>query len=263
MATCTYYLKIAYTVIGHKEALVTRLRCKRWSCEACSEKNARAWQYWLIKRIPEVSDEWWLVTLTAHEDERTHVGSLKNIRERVDKLIKRVKRVFGENIEYVRVYEKHPSSEACHVHFIMCGLSPYVIHGYSAKLRPMSIATLSRKGHAGTWSVKTWFKKTCGDIGMGYIADVRRFEGPIERAAFYVTKYLTKDMQAIHVAYLRHVQVTKGIGSPQFEKNYEWTPASYITARTFDEPNTRITDIDNGRVIDNNYWEHTGYYPSE
>lgn len=263
MAVCKRYLKVAYTVTGPKQALMTRLRCKQWTCDYCADKNARTWQYWLIKRLPEVAADWYLVTLTASSKTRTTLASLENLRSNIDRLIKRMKRVFGEDIEYVRVYEKHPTSSAIHVHFIMSGLSPYVAIGYSEKLKPMAFGVLTRTYRDGVWSLKTWIKKTCGEIKMGYIADAKLLEGGAEKAAFYVTKYLTKDMQGIDVPYLRHVQVTKNIGSPQFDKNYDWTPVSYITARTFDEAGTSITDIDTGRVIDNNFWEHTGFYPNE
>lgn len=263
MSACQKYLKVAYTVTGPKKALLTRLRCKRWSCDHCAAKNARMWQYWLIKRLPEVSDAWWIVTLTAHENTRTTLSSLTNLRANIDTLIKRVRRVFGDDIEYVRVFEKHPTSDAIHCHMIMSGLTPYVVNGCSTKLRPMTINCLTRKGRSGTWTVKTWFKKVARELGMGYEADVQLIEGDTKRVTHYVTKYLTKDMQSIDIPYLRHVQVTRGIGSPEFEKSYEWTPVSYITARTFDEPNTVVTDIDTGEIIDNNYWEHTGFYPSD
>lgn len=256
-------MKIAYTVIGPKEALLTRLRCKQWSCEACAEKNAKAWQYWLIKRLPEVSDNWWLVTLTASERTRTTLSSLENLRSNIDRLIKRIRRIWSKGFEYVRVYEKHPTSQAIHVHFIMAGLTAYVVRLEKRNKTVAFVGAESRQGKKGSWSIKTWFKKTTREMGMGYICDARPFVGEVSKASFYITKYLTKGQQAIDVPYLRHVQVSKGIGSPQFEKSYEWTPASYVTARTFSEPNTRITDIDTGRVIDNDYWEACGYYPAE
>lgn len=261
--TCQRYIKIAYAIKGPKQALVTRLRCKQWDCDYCAKKNANMWLYWLIKRLPVVSDNWYFMTLTANEDIRGHVESLTNIRANIDRLIKRMKRVFGDNIEYVRVFEKHPSSDACHVHFVISGLDPYVQNGYSVKHQLVSVGVINRKSRFGCWSLNTWIKKTCKDLGMGYIADVQKIEGDMSKVAYYVCKYLTKEQQQIHVAYLRHVQVTQGIGKPEFENSYEWTPASYITARTFDEPNTQIEDIDTGFIIDNNYWEHTGFYPDE
>ena len=242
---------------------MTRLRCKQWTCDYCAVKNANMWKYWLIKRLPEVSPQWWLVTITAHPNTRSQTLSLENIRTKIDTLIKRVRRVFGLPIEYVRVFEKHPSSQAIHAHLIMTGLTPYVVNGYSVKHRPMSVGVITRKGRVGTWSVKTWFKKTCQELKMGMMADVQLITDQPERVAYYVTKYLTKDMQAFHVAHLRHVQVTSGIGKPQFEQSYTWEVASYITAYSFPEANTRVTDIDTGFVIDNNYWETKGFYPDD
>jgi len=263
LSICKNYIKVAYTITGPKQGLVTRLRCKQWTCDYCAAKNANLWRYWLVKRLPEVASEWWLVTLTAASYERTTLASLKNLRDNVDRLIKRVRRVFGLPIEYVRVYERHPTSEAIHLHMIITGLTPYVCFGVNSKAKELAVGCFNRPARAGVWSVKTWFKKVCQEMGMGYIADVKKLEGTPEEAAWYVCKYLTKDLQSFHVPYLRHVQVTDGIGSPQFEKNYDWVPVSYITARTFDEPNTSVTDIDTGFVIDNNYWEHTGFYPNE
>lgn len=262
MSVCKRYIKVAYAVTGHRQALLTRLRCKQWSCDYCADKNARSWQYWLIKRLPELSNEWYLVTLTANSKTRTTLASLENLRSNIDRLIKRMRRVFGDEIEYVRVYEKHPTSQAIHVHFIMCGLSPYVAVGCSKNLQPMAIGVLTREARNGIWALKTWIKKTCGEIKMGYIADAKLLKGDAVNAAFYVTKYLTKDMQSIDVPYLRHVQVTKNIGSPEFEKKYNWVPVSYITAETVGHK-TIVTDIDTGFVIEgDNFWEHTGFYPN-
>jgi len=262
MAVCKNYIKVAYTMTGPRSAMMTRLRCKKWTCSYCAEKNARIWQYWLIKRLPEISPDWWFVTLTARSTQRTTLASLTNLRSNIDRLIKRVRRVFGLPIEYARVFEPHPTSQAVHVHLIMHGLTPFVVHGFSVKHRPVSIGVMTRKGHRGTWTVKTWFKKICDELKMGYMADVQYIQGETEKVAWYVTKYLTKDQGSIDVPYLRHVQVTQGIGKPQFDgEEHTWIPVSFITARTFDEPNTSMLDIDTGKVIDNNFWEHTGFYP--
>lgn len=263
MSICKKYIKVAYAIVGHKEALFTRLRCGMWKCDFCAEKNANEWRYWLMKKIPEISPSWWLITLTANEKTRTMLQSFNNLRSNIDRLIKRIRRVFGLPIEYVRVYERHPTSEAIHVHMIMHGLTPYVAVGCSAKHQPMAIGVLTRGSRAGYWTVRTWFKNVCREFGMGYMADVQHIKNDALKAVWYVCKYLTKAQQDIDLPYLRHVQVTDGIGSPKYDKSYDWTPVSYITARTFPEPNTRITDIDTGEIIDNSYWENKGFYPDE
>jgi len=258
---CKRYMKVAYAHTGPKDALFTRLRCKQWSCPACAKTNQWIWRNWLLKRLPEVSDEWWLLTLTANRHKRTAWGSMDNIRPKLDAFFKRVKRVFGE-IQYVRVYEKHPTSQAIHCHIIICGLSPYVAVGYSQKLKPMAIGVLSRGGRNGVWSIRTWVKKTAPELDMGFIADIVRLEGDPANAAFYVTKYLTKAQEELHVKGLRHVQVTKGIGSPEKGQDYTWDTAAYIVAKMF-APNTAIKDINTGAVIDNDYWEGHSFYPYE
>ena len=254
-------MKVAYAHTGPKEALFTRLRCKQWSCPACAKTNQWIWRNWLIKRLPVVSDSWWLLTLTANRWRRSAWGSMDNIRKSLDAFFKRVKRVF-EEIEYVRVYEKHPTSQAVHCHVIICGLSPYVAVGCSAKMRPMAIGVLARNSRNGVWAIKTWIKKTAGDLDMGYIADIKRLEGSPEQAAFYVTKYLTKAQEELHVKGLRHVQVTSGIGSPEKGEDNNWNTAAYIVPQMF-APNTAIKDLNTGDVIDNDYWEKHSFYPYE
>lgn len=200
------------------------------------------------------------MTLTAPRDKRSMAESLYALRINLDRLFKRIKRAFGA-ISYVRVYEKHPTSNAVHVHLLMAGLTPYVAIGANVKHQPMAIGCYNRTGRNGVWAVKTWFKKTCNDVGMGYICDVQKVEGDPENAMWYVTKYLTKSQQDIPERGLRHVQTSLDIGSMKYEDaSYEWTTAPYIIAKMFD-PNTKITDINTGATIDNSYWEVHDVYP--
>lgn len=261
MTHCLLYKKVAYAHIGPKEALFSRLRCKQWSCPACAKKNQWVWRNWLIKRLPEVSSEWWLLTLTANRHKRTAWGSMDNIRKHLDAFFKRVKRVFG-SIEYVRVYEKHPTSEAIHCHIIVSGLTPYVALGYSVKFQPVAYGVFSRKGRDGFWAVRTWIKKTAQALDMGFIADIKLLTGGAMAAVWYVTAYLTKDQMKLKQKGLRHVQVTSGIGSPPKGEDNTWYTAAYIVPQMF-APNTAIKDLNTGNVIDNQYWEQHSFYPYE
>src|SRR5688572_21535761 len=122
---CKRYRKVAYAHTGEKTAIFTRLRCKQWDCPECAKTNASVWRAFLKERLPDVSTDWWLLTLTASENTTTEQGSLNNLRSNIEKLLKRVKRVFG-SIDYVRTFERHPSSKRIHAHFIISGLAPYV-----------------------------------------------------------------------------------------------------------------------------------------
>lgn len=258
---CTKYKKVAFSQTGPRDAIFSRLRCKQWSCDFCAAKNASIWRAFLKEKLPTVSDDWYLITLTANPSTRTRSQSLHNIRSNIDRMVKRIRRVFGD-VEYVRTYEKHPTSEAIHAHIIMTGLTPYVAVGCSSKLQPMAIPVTTRTGRNGVWAVKTWFKKTSWETGMGYICDVQRITGDVFKCIWYVTKYLTKSQQDMHEKGLRHVQTTRGIGSPKDENDLVWTTAAYIIPKMF-PAGTRIDDLNTGFVIDNNYWEQTGFYPSE
>lgn len=258
---CKLYKRVAYAQIAPKEAIFTRLRCKQWSCDYCAKKNASIWRAFLAGKLPTVSEEWYLVTFTAHSKTRSKQTSLENLRNNIDILLKRASRVFGR-LSYVRTFERHPTSEAIHAHYIVSGLSPFVAIGCSKKLQPMAIGITARPYREGIWTVQTWFTNTAYDVGIGYIVDVRMIEGDVTRAIWYVTKYLTKEQQDINVRGLRHVQTTRDIGSPKSNQDLTWCTASYITARMF-PPNTAIEDINTGQTIDNDYWEVHNFYPYE
>jgi len=255
---CPRYRKVAYHIDAPKEAVMTRLRCKQWSCPYCRQKNASIWYMFLKDKLPKVSNEWWIMTLTAHETTRGTYESLQNIREKIDTLFKRMNHLW-EDLQYVRVYEKHPTSEAIHAHFIISGVTPYVALGCSEKLRPMAVGVLTREARNGVWAVRTWLKITARALHMGYMADIRPFIGTVGQAVRYLAKYLFKD-QSIEIKSLRHVVTTKGIGSPSFEKQDNWETALYLEARMF-EPNARIEDLNTEFVVDNNYWEEHRLYP--
>jgi len=261
MEFCPRFVNCAYTHVSRTEALFTRLRCKQWSCEYCAKKNQSIWAAFLLDRLPEVADTWWLVTLTAHSKLRTAELSLKNIRDNIDRLMKRVKRVFGK-VEYVRVYEKHPTSEARHAHFIMSGLSPWVVNGCSAKLRPMALAVMERGGTRGTWSVKTWFKKNAQEVNLGYMVDVSGAISHTGKVVSYVVKYLTKSQQDLTEKGLRHVQTSRGVGSPKQESDYAWNVVSFVTARDF-TAGQEVFDLQAGTPINSDYWNEQDVYPPE
>lgn len=258
---CKRYKKVAFAHTGPKEAIFTRLRCKQWACPSCAQKNASIWRAFLKERLPDVSQTWWLLTLTAHPNTTDAQSSLSNLRKNIERILKRAKRVF-DRISYVRVFERHPTSQRIHAHFIISGLLPFVTRGRSKRgieaFRGISV----REGHKGTWSVKTWFKKTSHSCDIGHICDVRPLVGDIVQAVLYVCKYLTCAQQELNCKGLRHVQTSRDIGSPKTGEENTWNTAAYIIPKMFN-PNTKITDLNTGFVIDNNHWEKHSFYPHE
>jgi len=237
--------------------LLTRLRCKQWSCEYCAAKNQAIWRAFLHERLPTVSDEWWLMTLTAHSKKRSQAASYANLQKGIDVLLKRSRRLFG-SIQYVRVYEKHPTSQALHAHLIISDLSPFVVLGCWKNLQPGYLAVLTRPWWVGIWSLSTWLKKSCQAVGLGYQDDVQKLEG--FQAVGYATKYLTKAAQEIEIKGIHHVQTSKGIGSPGFDSLYRWHVADFATARDFNAGDA-VHDVQTGKLIDADYWADNDIYP--
>lgn len=260
MDFCTHYPLCAYARVSAHRVLFTRLRCGQWSCEYCALKNRDIWRAHLLDTLPRISDHWWFITLTAHEHLRSATASLKNIRENLDKLFKRLRRIF-KHVHYVRVYEKHPTSEARHAHLVACGLSPFIARDVSRTKAITFTPLLERQAHRGTWSIRTWFKKTARECGMGYQVDCQKIDNP-GASIGYVTKYLTKSFQDLHEKGLRHVQTSREIGNPKTEVVYSWKVVSFVTARDF-LPGDVVCDCQTGEVIDSAYFEEHDFYPIE
>lgn len=260
MDYCPRFPLCAIARVGNGRVLFTRLRCGQWSCDWCAKKNQEIWRAHLMDRLPDISDFWWLITLTAHEHRRTEALSLANIRDNLDRLFKRIRRIF-KHFTYVRVYEKHPTSQARHSHLLACGISPFLVREVSRTGSITYIPVLSRQGHKGTWAIRTWFKKTARELGMGYQADCQPIEDP-KRASGYVTKYLTKSQQDLNEKGLRHVQTSREIGAPKNETQYAWKVASFFTARDF-VAGEYVIDLQTGERIDEGYFEEENVYPPE
>jgi hypothetical protein len=261
MQFCPRYVGVAWTHLPGNKALLTRLRCGLWSCPYCSRKNASIWRAFLLNKLPKVADDWWLLTLTAHSKLRTRGQSLENIRTNIDRLMKRLHRTFGE-FDYVRTYEKHPTSEAIHAHLIVSNLAPYVVHGHYKNWQRGFVGVLARPYRLGCWSVNSYIKILTQEVGMGYIADCRPLTGDTSFAVNYVTKYLTKEQQDINEKGLRHVQTSRGIGSPKVEAKYDWQVGGFVTNRDF-FPGERLTDLQTGEALLPDYWFDEDVYPDE
>lgn len=260
MDFCPHYNVCAWRDESDSRMLFMRLRCGKWSCDFCCQANRQMWSSFLNGQLPLVSDDWWLMTLTAHSQTRTAKTSLENIRTKIDPLIKRMKRVFGK-VEYVRVFEKHRKTEAIHAHFVVSGLCPFVVYGASTKHNPGAIGVIERPYRDGCVSAGTWLKNTAHELGMGYMADVRRIDS-VGRGVRYVCKYLTKSMQDINHKGLRHVQTTRRIGSPSQESEYIWQVGYNLRAEHV-QPGQTVVDLQTGEVCQPDYWNAFRSYPPD
>lgn len=257
---CHRYAKVAWKYDKDRQQVVLfRLRCWQWSCPYCARENRKAWRLELNKQLPRLAGQWWLMTLTARNDTRGRLESYRQLSHGIDVLLKRFKRAFGRII-YVRVFEKHPSSDALHAHFIISGLSDYVRVQQAGNGRASYTATNFRKGKRGFWALQTFAKKTSQACHMGYIADVKTI--PASKSVRYVTEYMTKDAQDFDIKGLRHVATSRDVKSPRSRaKNAKILSMGHFISRMRIPPEYRLLDADTGEIIGDDYWQEWEMYP--
>lgn len=264
---CKKYSKVWWTYDNEKKIVsMGRLRCKQWSCPYCAIVNRSEVKQFLLTTLSKMDGDWYFMTLTARGETRGKIESYKQLAHGIDVLIKRFNRIFGR-VDYVRVYEKHPKSEALHAHFLLRGVLPFVQVTVSRNHKKKYIASSTRAAKRGFWGLWTLVKKLSHECGMGYIAHIEKVstgDDGLSNVARYVTKishYLTKDAQDIDVKGLRHVQTSRQIGSikPRKASNVETghaIPYSRIP-RAY-----RLIDRDTGEIVTEDYWLEYGFYPN-
>lgn len=263
MEYCQNFSLCAYTRVNHM-VWFTRLRCGSWSCEYCAAVNRRMWRVHLMKKMSQMNCVWYFITLTSSDANRSAALSLQSLRRGIDLLMKRMRRIW-KKLEYVRVYEKHVSG-AFHAHLIVSGLTPYVRVVRVRKrvsFEPLAV----RAGCRGTWSLKTWFKKSAYSVGMGYMVDVRLLLDDTPGAISYVTKYMTKEAQNFAERYLRRVQTSRGIGSPRTDGGLElkWSVgAKLMRDKVRDACGfMRVYDLNEKMFVPEDYWREHAFYPGD
>lgn len=183
---------------------LAHVRCKQWTCEYCARQNAKIWRAHIIDTINKLSvnheaeygkmSEWTFITLTANAKMRSEETSLQCLRQGWKKLYDRIRREYGKEhkIEYIKVYEQHQSG-AYHCHAII-----------SANIN------------------KRWLKRNCVECGMGYMADAQLITGHAGNVAGYITKYMTKSLNAPRKG-LRRVQGSRAFTLHKNDENgLEW-----------------------------------------
>lgn len=278
---CSHYSKVAITR-GHRYALqspevqakrdaaggvekndtsvlFTRLACGQWSCPYCAKKMQKKWRAYLAEKLPEISSNWQMLTLTSKGSIREQLASYRALQRGIDVFMKRIRRVHGD-IDYVRTFEAHKKDKTLHAHFIICGLQPFIVPGCWKNLQSGYLAVLSRQWRVGVWSLQTYLKNTAHECGLGYMAHVLPL--PSYQAVNYVTKYLTKELQDVQIKGLRHVQTTRRIGAPDCDSQYRWQISDFVTSRDF-LPGEKLIDLQRGTIVENGYFEALDIYPPE
>lgn len=252
---CPFYSLIVWRLNDNGLPMMARLRCKSWQCEFCEKKNRELWRSHLKKRIGGIGGSWWFITLTAHENTRTPGTSLDNLRSNLDRLFKRIRRVW-KRIDYVRVYETHQKG-AFHTHIVMQGLSQRVARlvGRNGQeyFRPAEAIIFAK-----TWGIQTWFRRNARAVGMGYMVDVQELSST-PQVVNYITKYMTKSAQSFNVKGLRRIQTSERIGAANPRGEGGWQAAkSLYGGQVQYQP---VIDLNKKVTIPATYWQDNVSYP--
>lgn len=179
--------KVPYlTAIRNNRAYLMRGSCKKWACKTCGARNAKRWQARILNHINKSGKAtWFFLTVTAHENWRGAIASVKNIRQGWKKLYNRMRRKYGIS-EFVKVWEFHKDG-SFHLHILI-------------------------KRKIG----KRWLKDNARECGMGYQVDSSASKNA-GMVAGYISKYLIKSLD-------NATKYTKGIRRIECSRNWEKLP---------------------------------------
>jgi len=247
MEFCPNFKAVLVAEHDDETRLITRTRCKQWSCPYCWYVNQLSHRQRIISAVEAAPGQWSFHTLTAHSKARGAARSLANIRGAWDRLVKRAKRRFGK-FAYVRVYEPHADG-SWHVHALWDTVPDDI-----KKPDP---------DDPGTWYSRA-LKKAAAQTGMGYITNSQPVTGTPGYIAGYVVKYMTKDLMTARkdeVGRLRRIQYSQGWTVFDPLPEYDWAMLSGV----YDDDVIQYTylDIQTGHVVTLDDFQDTFIYPRE
>lgn len=220
--------------------LLSRLRCKSWSCDFCAKGNRARWQAFLLDVLPAISEVWSFHTLTLpawvrkREDwtpEDRTIASLALIRGNWDKLMKRIKRQLGA-VQYFRVFEKHGDG-VLHVHFLLSHTIP------QEELKKVTPKRTKANPEPEPYYYWRWLKDNAPECGFGFMTASENLIDP-QKAVGYTTKYMTKEDgylgEMLSKYRIRRFQSSQGIGSQDDWGRTEdfWEVKSFIDRAAID-----------------------------
>lgn len=239
--------------------VLIRLRCKQWGCEYCTPVNRKQWQVHLKKKIPPIGNEWSMITVTARPKAHRFGTTLESIISNWDKLLKRLKRAWGE-FQYVRVYEKHKSGEF-HAHMLLSYLPS------DASLETAYKVIKGKLRYRGT--AHKILKYATWNVGLGFIVDfspilhigITDVNHQINRVVSYVTKYMTKSLADMPKG-TRRIQTSRRIGSVKEDSknNDEWLARHFVYESDIDHFG-KIEDVTRKYTVTYDDFEENQVYP--
>lgn len=238
MKYCQRVKKLARATDEHGANMLTRLRCRQWSCPYCAYVNRAVWIKRIISYInrPELELSMSFMTITARPEAHAKRTTLDSLAKGLSLLFKRMRRVNAhDDMPYVRVFETHKSG-SYHAHVIV----QWSLRGGWDERNAKRSNRRPRQ-----WTEKTWLKRNAYECGLGYMVDyqpitvtaspdfrepngamVSGHEQGARQTVMYVMKYMTKEnMSALSeqkTANTRMIQASRHFTHVDNDKSLEW-----------------------------------------
>lgn len=182
-------------VVGEKAVrYVYAAPCDLWNCPYCSRVKKAQWAkriYFGVKFFDQYN--WDFVTITSHRKLTDFESTLAVWPKAWEKLSNRLRHAYSP--EYALLPEHHKDGRL-HAHLII--------------------------GNAYAHITKKWIKDKGAASGFGFMNDSQKLENA-EKAAFYVTKYITKTLKSdAWPVKFRRVRVSQGW--PELPNNDGYAP---------------------------------------
>lgn len=254
MTVCQKFRAVLRADVG-ADMLVSRARCKMWSCPHCAEVNRRLWRARLWHAAGILGHEWAFVTLTAHSAAKTPHTSLKNLQTRWPDMRKRMRRRYG-NFAFVRVYELHAHKEGddagprFHWHMLVNFWFDDI------EIRQQ------RDGKGVPYSA--WIKAQADELGLGWYTHAENMRH-VGGAGKYITKYMSKALETLPKG-TRRIQTSSKFPKLPNEAKYNWYVSSGVYVETLDHVHLRggvVRDINTGDRVTYDQFHDTYVYPAE
>ena len=244
---CPYYSRIAIGSKPHSDALLTRLRCKQWTCSHCAQINKRQWQRRLIEGLKALGGSWSFWTLTHDRQDLDLLQQRKHLSACWNRLLTKLRRYTSQKLAYVRVLEiGKRDTRRMHLHALI-------------RLHIEDARRIVRADGSEYWTSDT-YKPMITRAGFGYIHDLRNVTSLVadrpadERAIYtasYITKYMSKQDASIrYPKYTRRFNVSQNWPAlnhdDEFVSDYEWQVAANLTladARRKWDSSVHIIDV--------------------
>lgn len=138
---------------------VVSLRCRSWTCDECSVKRRAD----LIDIAQSGRPERFITLTMAGREPGSEARNAAALARCWRLIVKRFERTFKKHIEYLAVFEAHPSSGFPHLHILQ----------------------------RGAYMSQRWLSRTMASLADSPIVDIRAVKGKAQIAR-YVTKYIGK-----------------------------------------------------------------------